>query len=470
MGADLKKIYNKYIYIFEEEYLVNLKPNIPYKGHLINLTEYNNLKNMTHYDKTQKYIYIRADSSEIMNQKKLTPIKEIKLKTSRYLINMIYNDNEFILISPALWKFIGEGKENDNQLLYAIDKNNKLIITFDDKKLSFKQDKNKKNIINKQNIEYDIIKYSNIKEITDFYNSVNDYYKFEEKFIDKLKQSNNEQEFGCLVEKIWLDKWLKYINYKEIKEKYKKQIEKKEIKNDLIYNLEKNNYFKHSDLSPINIISPETKEELESFLEKDSIVIVESKFCRAFTQKEILNFIRYKTYNNKIEIFFNNESFITKSNDNIITLKPNGNNKHNNDLLYDNDISKNINIFEGQLKISEKLEILITLFVNNIYIKKDGENITNKKIFLLDNKIIEIFSEELKDLRKIFNEDENSKNIIDNIIIKSSNNSQLSINNIIFNLNKERLKILDEKILKSKKNIPLKKDSQKLKVIDKNNI
>ena len=94
-----------------------------------------------------------------MNLKKLNPIKEIKLKTSRYLINMLCNDNEFILISPTLWKFIGDGKENDNQFPYIIDNNNKLVITFDDKKLTFKQnEKNKKNIINKQNIDYDISK------------------------------------------------------------------------------------------------------------------------------------------------------------------------------------------------------------------------------------------------------------------------------------------------------------------------
>ena len=201
---------------------------------------------------------------------------------------MLCNDNEFILINSDLWKFIGEGKENDNQLSFSRDKDNKLVITFDDKKLTFKQnDKTKKNIINKQNIEYNIDKYSNIKEINSFYNIINDYYKFEEKFIDKLKKPNIKEEFGCFIEKNWLDKWFKYINYKAIKEKYKKQREKKEIKNDLIYNLEKNNYFKYSDLCPINIIFPETKEGLESFLEKDSLVIVESKFCRAFTQKEI---------------------------------------------------------------------------------------------------------------------------------------------------------------------------------------
>ena len=330
MNADLKKIYNKNIYIFEEEYLLKLIPKVQKKGHLINLTDYNNLKNMTQYDKSKKHIYISADSSKIMNQKKLTPIKGIKLKTSRYLINMLCNDNEFILISSDLWKFIGEGKENDNQFPYTIDNNNKLVITFDDKKLTFIQnDKTKKNIINNQNI---VDKNSNIKEINSFYKTINDYYIFEEKFINKLKQSNNEQKFGCLVEKNWFDKWLKYFNYKEIKEKYKKQINEKEIKDDLIYNLEKNNYFKHSDLRSINIIFPKKKEELESFLEKGSLVIVESNFCKSFTEKEMSDNLRYRAYNNKIEIVFNNGSFITKSNDNIISRISDDNLKNNNNI------------------------------------------------------------------------------------------------------------------------------------------
>ena len=385
MSADLKKIYNKYIYIFEEEYLVKIKADVPKKGHLINLTDYNNLKNMTKYDKTKKHIYISADSSKIMNQKKLTPIKEIKLKSSSYLINMLCNDNEFILISSDLWKFINEGKENDNQLPFTIDKYNKLVITFDDKKLIFKQNDNiKKNIINKQNIEYNIDKNSNIKEINDFYNAINDYYIFEEKFINKLTQSINEQKFGCLVEKIWFDKWFKYINYKEIKEKLKKQIEKKEIKDDLIYNLEKNNYFKHPDLCPINIISPKTKEELESFLEKDSLVIVESKFCRSFTQKDISENIRYKAYNNKIEIVFNNGDFITKSNNNIISIISDDNEKNNNNIS----------------SVENKNLIHLKQFIKYIYFKDEINNEIKSKhkvlsINELDKNIIYLVNKDI---------------------------------------------------------------------------
>ena len=378
MNADLKKIYNQYIYTFEEVYLASLKPNVKKNGQLINLTDYNNLKNIIEYSKSQRNINISADSSKIVNLKKLTPIKEIKLKTPRYLINMLCNDNEFILISPTLWKFIGEGKENDNQFPYTIDNNNKLVITFGDKQLTFKQnEKNKKNIINKQNIEYDINKNSNIKDINSFYKSINDYYTFEVKFINKLKQSNNKQEFGCLVEKIWFDKWLKYLNYKEIKEKYKKQIKEKEIKDDLIYNLEKNNYFKYSDLCPINIIFPETKKELESFLEKDSLVLVESNFCKSFTEKEMSDNLRYRAYNNKIEIVFKNGDFIAESSDNIISRISDDNEKNNKTISSD----------------ENKILIHLTQFIKYINFKDQINN-------------------EIKSSHKVLQKNEIDKNII----------------------------------------------------------
>ena len=282
MTEELQKLYNKNIFTFEEEYIKNLKPNKAYKGNLINLADYNDLKKITQYDKSKKLIYLKADSSKIIDQKKLKKIKEIKLRTSRYLINMLCNDNQFILISSDLWKFISKEKDNGNSFSYKIDNNGNLTITFDDKvSLSFKHN-NKINIINKQNINFDIIEKSNIKEINSFYESINEYYKFEKKFIDKLRQAKTKQEFGCLVEKNWLDKWLIYCNYKEIKEKnYNIESQKQEIKNKLIYDLEKNNYFKHSNLIPINIIFPEKKEQLESYLQKDSLVIVESKFCRS---------------------------------------------------------------------------------------------------------------------------------------------------------------------------------------------
>lgn len=57
----------------------------------------------------------------------------------------------------------------------------------------------------------------------------------------------------------------------------KKNEEKQKVKNELIYYIEKNK-FKFSDLGPINIIFPKSSEELEPFLKKDFLVLIESKF------------------------------------------------------------------------------------------------------------------------------------------------------------------------------------------------
>lgn len=102
---------------------------------------------------------------------------------------MICNDNQFILISPDLWKFVGEVKENDKPLSYKIEQDNKITIDFEDnKKLSFKQNNNNnKNIINKHNIIHNINENSNTKEINDFYDNINNYYQFKQKIIDKLR-------------------------------------------------------------------------------------------------------------------------------------------------------------------------------------------------------------------------------------------------------------------------------------------
>ena len=82
MSKDIIKLYNKYIFTFEEEYLKTIKVNTPYKGHLINIQDYENLKQITEYDINKKHIYNQTNLSIIYQQKKLNPIKEIKLKTS----------------------------------------------------------------------------------------------------------------------------------------------------------------------------------------------------------------------------------------------------------------------------------------------------------------------------------------------------------------------------------------------------
>ena len=127
------------------------------------------------------------------------------------------------------------------------------------------------------------------------------------------------------------------------------------------------------------------------------------------------------------------------------------------------------NLFEEEFKINEKLKTIISLFVNMIYFKykEQKKNNKNERIFLLDKKLTETFSEEFKIIKKLYNENEEKQNKINNIIINSVKNKQF-INDIIFNLNNEELKKLDGKILKERKSIPSKINSTTSNLIDNN--
>ena len=79
---------------------------------------------------------------------------------------------------------------------------------------------------------------------------------------------------------VW--KWLNNSYYEEIKKNYleKKENNKnneKEIIDELIYYLEKNK-IKYSWLNPIEIVNFKTKSEIEAFLKKDSLIIIDYTF------------------------------------------------------------------------------------------------------------------------------------------------------------------------------------------------
>ena len=119
-------------------------------------------KIITNYEKYIKKIYSNSskninyegfliylnDFKEFHYYKKILTIKQIEFKTSQYLINMLLNKNEFILINKDLWKELcKKGEENDPPIIYSID-NESISIKFEkDKILKFKN-YNKDNIIN----------------------------------------------------------------------------------------------------------------------------------------------------------------------------------------------------------------------------------------------------------------------------------------------------------------------------------
>ena len=128
-----------------------------------------------------------------MNEKfyNIKKINQIEFRTSRYLVNMLLNNNKYIIINEALWKEIGyiNNKNNNFKIKFSIES---YCISFSfekDRKLFFKIyskneiDKYAYNLA-KQNSDYK----SNYNEIVEIFNDIKSYYKFENEFNEKLKK------------------------------------------------------------------------------------------------------------------------------------------------------------------------------------------------------------------------------------------------------------------------------------------
>jgi hypothetical protein len=178
------------------------------EGYLINLelfTIYENLKNLI--------------NGNISNNNILLNINPIEFKSSRYLLNMIYNDNKYIIVNKDIWTIIcNRGKENEQHVYYRIDDTN-LIIFLKKEKIYFLRDIKNKNIIKKSllvNNNYDF----NYDEINQIYKNIKEYYEFENNFLNELKkgkESSGIKKKGNLVNKKWFDEWKLYTNYDKIK-------------------------------------------------------------------------------------------------------------------------------------------------------------------------------------------------------------------------------------------------------------
>ena len=71
----------------------------------------------------------------------------------------------------------------------------------------------------------------------------------------------------------------------------------------------------------MNIIKFGKKEDFESFLKNDSLVLINSKFLFCLNDEFSEKLIQYNVFNNKINIYLdNNEILSFKSNKNIISL------------------------------------------------------------------------------------------------------------------------------------------------------
>ena len=398
---DLFIKYNNCIYSYEKfiEEIYNKNNNSPlqdkYKGYIIYLSDYEELKKNLNYNSIKQcYSSKNIEKQKLLQHydvnkfSKIKTIKQIEFYSQRYLINKIKNGNEYIIINEELWNLIGcKNNENKNPSIeFSLENNNQISINFENGE-NLLIWTNNNNIINKYSLNYST-KKENINYYVDEYKNIikdiNSYYNIEKEFSDILnkKNQNSIPRSGYLINITWINKWKKITNYSKIIN-YIKSNKESEIQNELIHHLDKNNY-KYDELPPLEILSFNSKKEMDEYLENNIIVIIDSNFKSSFKI----------TSNEKITIYNINNNQINISADKDMVFK-----------LYKNIIARNENL---NLIFLKQLFTMVNL---NIDIKNSNDN---QKIYLINERIIENY-------KKIFNYDKIS--------------AQLNYNNISYNGN-----------------------------------
>ena len=151
--------FEKYI---KDIYSTNYEVGAEHRGYLINLKDYEEIKENNNYSE------------------KILKINQIEFKTSQYLVNMILNGNKYIFINTDFWKLICDNdKQYESPFIYKVNRND-ITFSLDNIKLSFKHNKN---IIDKNSLNYSFSFKSNYENITKIFDSVIKYYNFEKQIL-----------------------------------------------------------------------------------------------------------------------------------------------------------------------------------------------------------------------------------------------------------------------------------------------
>ena len=435
MSSNIKEdILKKYAHAFktlEENIKSYNKKDNKFKGYLINLNDYNELKKNIDYEKYKNSFLKNWDISD--NEKKFT-IKELELKTHQNLINMLLNRNKYIIVDPSFHKVICEkGNTYKVSAEYSItDNTNYLNLVLEDK-ISIKFKNNKNNIIEESNLN-SRNNNNNFDEIKKAHKSVKNYYDFEiiiEKGLN-AKQSEKIIGEGYLIEKDWIDKWKKKINYDKIKKDFLiPNKSEKEIRDNIIDIFDKDK-IKYMDLVDIKDNEFSKKLKVLEFLKNNSLVLVSSNFISSLSNT-ISKGINYSIYENTIKINFGSTEYLCfNSKDNTISLnsniKENENtiekkiDKSDNDGKNENNMNSqdnkfgidiltillNLNLGEKDfLDKSESSKKEINQSMNSYYLIKSSFLSQSKEFFLFDKEISKLIEEykinDIDDIDKKFN-------------------------------------------------------------------
>ena len=420
MSKSLLKKYCDAIKAFEDRKKSYKTPNVKYKGHLINKSKYEELKKKVDYN---NYKGVAPKSVIIEDNDKIMKIKDIDIKSYSYLNNMIINGNEYILIDESFWTIVKDKKDSlGTTFEYKID-SSMLIIYFEHgKELKFKI-----NINNALNSNTLLTKNENdFKDIKKIYNSIKEYYEFENKVKSELKNPNpeNKSSKGFLVENELLDSWIKTIKYETIKNDYisSNKSEKKTI-DKIIYYIEKKEA-KFMDLTTLKNDMINTKSKLEEYLKSKSIALLSENFIKTFSNNPNLKKIEYKILKNKIEIIFDSSNTITlDAKDNIISNKSTSAteekdqiehevlNKNSEENVNKDNLTNN-NFFDDVISILISIFLFEKEFLEKAESSKKMNNNSCKNYSLINEKIFDEF-------KRYFSYEDEIKKIIEENSIKS---------------------------------------------------
>jgi len=323
----------------------NIEWNKTLYGFIIDLKDYEDLKKKIQYEKLKEYFnneqLCKKKINEIINTMdiegiKLKKIDRLEIKDSNQLVQFLQDKKEYKLINVELWKKIClKEKENKSPILYYIEfpeitlyLNKNDLITF------FCKD----NILNNE-----LYITSGNNKVMNISKSIIEYYNLINKMKKNMTNKVHTKEKGYLVSKTWIDNWKNYVDFNSIKFNEENKNKIYEIE-EQIFEIFKNTKKKRR-LTVIETLNFKEPDDLEEYLKKDSLFIINESFYASVSIQNIekKNIIDYSYSDEIITINLKKGSIQITS-------------KDNNELMY-------INImFEKLSKNKERRSSLFSWF------------------------------------------------------------------------------------------------------------
>ena len=278
-------------------------------GYIIKLKDYQILK-----EKINKYQENKNNNQN--NEFKIEKIENIKFNNKEELINLINNNNEFIIITKELSDILCKESKGDNSYFYIIQKDC-LKLVLKNHMISFFHNDNILDQISY--MVYNEEKYKNLSK------QIKEYYNFENNIIMNLESdsSNGLKDIGYLVDKTWVDEWKNYTLYDDIKNNFliNNIRENSNIDYEIIKEILKNNIKRNiKEQSILKLLNFDTIKDFENYQKDNSIVIINSSFINLINKNELKdeNKINFSLSKRKITTFINNIPIEFYARDNII--------------------------------------------------------------------------------------------------------------------------------------------------------